>query len=177
MLNSTPPSPRRVAREARAISGMRPTPEVRDLVDADFFRWVELYAGSLEQLGIEYRDDIALRAWYELGFSGHAPSREGMRSIVVGRGTNLAGFAVSAPSFSLLDGERYLEVKALFVERMEYDGAALEALMSSLHARANEVGAASLRWYAPADADAFLHLSHQLGDDVALRVIKMPVMR
>lgn len=175
MTQTPPPLSRRSARSLRRESAVRATPEVRPLADGDFFDWVGLYAGSLEELGMSYRDEVALRTWHQLGFAGDAHAIAGLESIVVGRSGNLVGFAISSPTFSALDGSRLLDVHACFVERVEYDGEALEAIILALHERASAAGAERLRWLLPESASKAVKFSKELGESQPYGVYEMPV--
>ena len=176
MTNHSPGLSRRRARESR-IGGARIAPTIRPLAGADLFAWIDLYAAFLEEMGMPYRDDAALRTWRELGLADDAEPLPGVEAIVAERSGNLVGYAVSQPSMSTLDGRRRLDVPALYVERLDHDGQALEALLEALHRRAAEVGADRLRWEIPEAAHEARHRCERLGartDDCAY---EMPVQR
>lgn len=174
MTQTPPPASRRSARAAAAPSA-RIAPVVRPLAHTDFFAWVEQYAAFLERIGADFRDELALRTWQELGVSDGAPRTAGLECIVADRAGSLAGFAISAPTFSAFDGARRLDVMALSVTRLADDGAALEALLGALHERARTLGAPQLRWLVPANAIDMVHLSGQVGEVTPFAVYRMPV--
>ena len=172
MTQTPPPTSRRSARAA--APQRRVSPHVRPLVEQDFFGWVDLYAASLEQLGAEFRDVVALRTWRELGFANGTPGTAGMECIVAERAGSLAGFAISAPAFTLTTGEPRLDVLALSVPRLNDDGPALEALIEALHERAQTLGALELRWSVPVNAIDMVQLSGRIGEVTPLAVYRMP---
>ncbi|NLT25471.1 MAG: hypothetical protein GXX90_02240, partial [Microbacteriaceae bacterium] len=99
----------------------------------------------------------------------------GVEAIVAERSGNLVGFAVSQPSMSALDGRRRLDVPTLYVERLDHDGQALEALLEALHARAARLGADRLRWELPGGAREAQHRCERLGTRTDDLVYETPV--
>ena len=177
MTQNTPGLSRRRGREHRAAPA-RVAPVVRPLAGGDLFAWIELYAAYLEQMGVDYRDDAALRTWRELGLGdGAGEPLPGLQAIAAERSGNLVGFAISQPTVSPIEGVRRLEVPALYVERLDHDGLALESLLEALHRRAAEVGAVRVRWHVPEEAAEIRRRCERLGSRTSECVYEMPVMR
>lgn len=175
MTQNSPGLSRRRARAAQPTAA-RIAPSVRPLADGDFFAWVEMYAAYLEQLGEEYRDDRALRAWRQFGLGpGTNAPLPGVEAIVAERSGNLVGFAISQPTVSVIDGSRRLDVPAFYIERLDHDGRALEALLEALHARAVAEQATQLRWQVPEDAVELRRRLERLGAGSEQWVYEMPV--
>lgn len=162
--------PRTSRRSARAAAASRPTPTVRQLSDSDFFAWVGLYSNYLAEMGVPFTDERALRTWQSM----HRIAE--LESFVVERSGHLAGFAFATPHLSSFTGYLQLEVGAIYVERMESDGASLEVLVGALHEHATSMGATRLLWRMPSSNEAYLRMSRQFGTLTGDGSYEMPVI-
>lgn len=158
-------------RTARSSGPSRPVPTARNLEDADFFAWVGLYAQFLEQFGVPFDDTRALRTWQALD------AEPGFTTVALERSGHLCGFAFAAPVIDACEGGIRLEVTAVFVERVESDGVALEALVEALHNHAVAAGANKLSWRLPPAHESFARLSSQFGELTEFGSYEMRVRR
>lgn len=140
------------SRSSNRTVAARIAPVLRPVAREDFFPWVSLLAESLEVSGLNYRDEIALRIWQQLGFDdAKAPSVAQLEAIVADRSGNLIGLAIMLPSLSLSTGAAALDVHLAYVHRAARDEAAARSLVTAVQQRARELGASKIRWLAASE--------------------------